>query len=190
MCWQRTRAPSWRWPSPPRNPCWHPPPGTRLCAPGTSSGATLLVSLCVCTSEQCRLFSIKQSSTQSHRDRMPHYAAHTKQAQNHTGIQAQPILVVMLTCPGHCNCRCPVCLWRLGQGLIKRMVHACSGKGGVEVLQHTHDVLAVAWAPSGKLLASATLDGQIYFWDPLEAQLLVQYPPSCSFPSSLFYSHP
>lgn len=48
---------------------------------------------------------------------------------------------------------------------------ACSGKGGVEVLQHTHDVLAVAWAPSGKLLASATLDGQIYFWDPLEAQL-------------------
>ena len=49
----------------------------------------------------------------------------------------------------------------------------CSGKGGVEVLQHTHDVLALAWAPSGKMLASATLDGQIYLWDPLEAELLV-----------------
>ena len=54
---------------------------------------------------------------------------------------------------------------------------ACSGKGGVEVLQHTHDVLALAWAPSGKMLASATLDGQIYLWDPLEAELLV-----CSMP--------
>ena len=53
---------------------------------------------------------------------------------------------------------------------------ACSGKGGVEILQHTHDVLAVAWAPSGKLLASATLDGQIYFWDPLEAQLQARAP--------------
>ena len=48
-----------------------------------------------------------------------------------------------------------------------------SGKGGVEVLQHTHDVLALAWAPSGKMLASATLDGQIHLWDPLEAELLV-----------------
>lgn len=58
----------------------------------------------------------------------------------------------------------------------------CSGKGGVEILQHTHDVLAVAWAPSGKLLASATLDGQIYFWDPLEAQLQARentLPKSC-----------
>ena len=43
----------------------------------------------------------------------------------------------------------------------------------MEVLQHTHDVLALAWAPSGKMLASATLDGQIYLWDPLEAELLV-----------------
>ena len=47
----------------------------------------------------------------------------------------------------------------------------CSGKGGVEVLQHAHDVLALAWRPDGKLLASATLDGQIYLWDPLEGEL-------------------
>ena len=48
----------------------------------------------------------------------------------------------------------------------------------MEVLQHTHDVLALAWAPSGKMLASATLDGQIYLWDPLEAELLVSIVPS------------
>ena len=50
----------------------------------------------------------------------------------------------------------------------------CSGKGGVEVLQHAHDVLALAWAPNGKQLASATLDGQIYLWDALEAELQVR----------------
>ncbi len=49
----------------------------------------------------------------------------------------------------------------------------CRGKGGVETLQHSHDVLALAYRPDGKLLASATLDGQIYLWDPQEAQLLV-----------------
>ena len=53
------------------------------------------------------------------------------------------------------------------------MLHVCSGKGGVETLQHSHDVLALAYRPDGKLLASATLDGQIYLWDPQEAQLLV-----------------
>ena len=50
-----------------------------------------------------------------------------------------------------------------------------SGKGGVEALQHSHDVLALAYRPDGKLLASATLDGQIYLWDPQEAQLLVSH---------------
>lgn len=59
-------------------------------------------------------------------------------------------------------------------------VCGCSGKGGVEALQHSHDVLALAYRPDGKLLASATLDGQIYLWDPQEAQLLV----SCTTPSS------
>lgn len=51
-----------------------------------------------------------------------------------------------------------------------------SGKGGVEVLQHAHDVLALAWRPDGKLLASATLDGQIYLWDPLEGELQARRP--------------
>ena len=46
-----------------------------------------------------------------------------------------------------------------------------SGKGGVESLQHSHDVLALAWRPDGKQLASSTLDGQIYFWDPHNAEL-------------------
>ena len=55
-------------------------------------------------------------------------------------------------------------------------VRVCSGKGGVEALQHSHDVLALAYRPDGKLLASATLDGQIYLWDPQEAQLLVGLP--------------
>jgi WD40 repeat protein len=36
-----------------------------------------------------------------------------------------------------------------------------------------HDVLALAWRPDGKMLASSTLDGQIYFWDPHEASLQV-----------------
>eukprot|EP00775_Hariotina_reticulata_P006700 gene6700-6923_t len=42
------------------------------------------------------------------------------------------------------------------------------GKAQLEVLQHSNDVLAVAWRPDGKQLASATLDGQIYFWDAQE----------------------
>ena len=50
----------------------------------------------------------------------------------------------------------------------------CSGKGGVDLLQHDHDVLAVAFRPDGKLLASATLDAQILFWDPEEGELQVR----------------
>lgn len=47
-----------------------------------------------------------------------------------------------------------------------------SGSGtAADVLEHNHDVLALAHRPDGKQLASATLDGQIYFWDPREAVL-------------------
>ena len=73
--------------------------------------------------------------------------------------------VLLLTNPilGACEVRPESCM----------CVCVCSGKGGVEALQHSHDVLALAYRPDGKLLASATLDGQIYLWDPQEAQLLV-----------------
>lgn len=41
-----------------------------------------------------------------------------------------------------------------------------------------HDVLSLAWRPDGKQLASSTLDGQIYFWDPHEAVLQVRGQPA------------
>eukprot|EP00967_Tisochrysis_lutea_P080064 scaffold109768_cov17-Tisochrysis_lutea.AAC.1 len=44
-----------------------------------------------------------------------------------------------------------------------------SGRGAVESLPHNHDVLALAFAPNGKQLAAATLNGDITFWDPHEA---------------------
>ena len=37
------------------------------------------------------------------------------------------------------------------------------------MLQHNHDVLALAFRPNGTLLATATLDGQIYLWNPQDA---------------------
>lgn len=46
-----------------------------------------------------------------------------------------------------------------------------AGKGGVESLQHGHDVLALAWRPDARQLASSTLDGQIYLWDAIEGEL-------------------
>ena len=43
----------------------------------------------------------------------------------------------------------------------------------MDLLQHDHDVLALAFRPDGKLLASATLDAAILFWDPAEGELQV-----------------
>ena len=43
------------------------------------------------------------------------------------------------------------------------------GKGNVETLTHTHDVLTVVYRPDGKQIACSTLDGHIHFWDPIEA---------------------
>ena len=43
----------------------------------------------------------------------------------------------------------------------------------MDLLQHDHDVLAIAFRPDGKLLASSTLDAAILFWDPAEGELQV-----------------
>ena len=77
------------------------------------------------------------------------------------------------------SCEDHQCLAQLEEHCSFCCAHECSGKGGVEVLQHSHDVLALAWAPSGKLLASSTLDGQIWLWDPLEGELQVREGLSC-----------
>jgi periodic tryptophan protein 2 len=45
-----------------------------------------------------------------------------------------------------------------------------SSKAAIDVLQHNSDVLAVAFQPDGRLLATATLDGQINLWDAKEAE--------------------
>lgn len=55
-------------------------------------------------------------------------------------------------------------------------------KSQLEVLQHSHDVLALAWRPDGKQLASATLDGQVYFWN---AQVQPKSPASQAMVSSI-----
>lgn len=42
----------------------------------------------------------------------------------------------------------------------------------MERLDHSHDVLALAVAPTGRVVATATLDGQIYLWNAVEGELL------------------
>ena len=48
-----------------------------------------------------------------------------------------------------------------------------NGKGALDTLQHTHDVIALALRPDGKQLAVSTLDGTITLWDPQEGQMQV-----------------
>lgn len=52
-------------------------------------------------------------------------------------------------------------------------VYGGGGGGGSagDVLDHRHDVLALAMRPDGRQLAAATLDGSIYLWDPVEGVL-------------------
>jgi periodic tryptophan protein 2 len=45
------------------------------------------------------------------------------------------------------------------------------GRGQTDVLPHAHDVLALAFRPDGKQIAAATLDGQVFLWDPNDAKL-------------------
>lgn len=45
-----------------------------------------------------------------------------------------------------------------------------TGKPMIETLQHSKEVLTLAYRPDGQQIASATLDGTIYFWDPEEAE--------------------
>lgn len=56
-------------------------------------------------------------------------------------------------------------------GVHEYRQHAAVNAGGIEVLQHSHDILALAFRPDGKQIATATLDGQIHFWDPQEGEL-------------------
>ncbi|KAE9604591.1 putative transcription factor WD40-like family [Lupinus albus] len=53
-----------------------------------------------------------------------------------------------------------------------RLWDVFNGKGSVETLTHTHDVLTVVYRPDGRQLACSTLDGQIYFWDPIDGLLM------------------
>ena len=48
-----------------------------------------------------------------------------------------------------------------------------NGKGALDTLQHTHDVLALALRPDGKQLTVSTLDGMMTLWDPQEGQMQV-----------------
>ncbi len=52
-----------------------------------------------------------------------------------------------------------------------RLWDVFGGKGAVEALPHSHEVLALAWHPAGHTLAVATLDGCIALWDPAGAVL-------------------
>lgn len=74
--------------------------------------------------------------------------------------------------PSHCCCHCcSLAACRLSTHLSPHPLRTVrtwdvyDGKAQLEVLQHGHDVLAIAWRPDGKQLASSTLDGQIYFWN-------------------------
>ncbi|TQD74827.1 hypothetical protein C1H46_039637 [Malus baccata] len=53
-----------------------------------------------------------------------------------------------------------------------RLWDVFDGKGAVETITHTHDVLTLVYHPDGKQLASSTLDGQIHFWDPIDGLLM------------------
>lgn len=53
-----------------------------------------------------------------------------------------------------------------------RLWNVYSGdKSATDILQHAHEVLAVAFDPSGKTLACSTLNGEIHFWDARDAVL-------------------
>ncbi|GLC52693.1 hypothetical protein PLESTB_000658000 [Pleodorina starrii] len=50
-------------------------------------------------------------------------------------------------------------------------VYDSGGGASADVLEHRHDVLAVAMRPDGRQLAAAAADGSIYLWDPIEGEL-------------------
>ncbi|KAL5575626.1 hypothetical protein UlMin_017325 [Ulmus minor] len=53
-----------------------------------------------------------------------------------------------------------------------RLWDVFDSKSAVEPFHHTHDVLTVVYRPDGKQLACSTLDGQIYFYDPIDGLLI------------------
>ena len=52
-----------------------------------------------------------------------------------------------------------------------RLWDVYEGRGQTDVLPHAHDVLAVAFRPDGKQVAVSTLDGQVFLWNPNDAQM-------------------
>ena len=44
-------------------------------------------------------------------------------------------------------------------------------KSATDILQHTHEVVAIAMHPGGRYLAASTLNGEICFWDTQEATI-------------------
>ena len=52
-----------------------------------------------------------------------------------------------------------------------RLWNVFSGYGCIASLQHSHEVLALAPRPDGKQLCTATLDGQLSFWDADDGEL-------------------
>lgn len=52
-----------------------------------------------------------------------------------------------------------------------RLWNIFSGEGCIATLRHSHEVLALAPRPDGKQLATATLNGELHFWDADDGEL-------------------
>lgn len=71
----------------------------------------------------------------------------------------------------------PVCIWTRSAG---KTVLAYQG--------HTNMVLALAWSPDGKRIASASMDDPIHVWEAATGKLLLTYPSPLGFVFGLAWS--